>query len=53
MKTEDYLNTVKQEEFLDIASMSMSDVKMHRWETKYELGGQPASNVHLLRRLGW
>jgi len=42
MKTEDYLGTVKQKDFLDIASLSMSEVKMHRWETKYEVGGQSA-----------
>ena len=42
MKTEDYLKTVKQKDFLDIALMSMSDLKMHRWETKYEVGGQAA-----------
>jgi hypothetical protein len=42
MKTEDYLKTVKQKDFLDIASMSMDDVKMHRWEPKYEVGGQAA-----------
>lgn len=41
-KIEDYLKTAKPKDFLDIASMSMSDVKMHRWETKYEIGGQAA-----------
>ena len=38
----DYLKTVKAKDFLDVASISMTDVKMHRWEPKYELGGQPA-----------
>jgi len=42
MKVDDYLKAVKQKDFLDVASMTMADVKMHRWETKYEIGGQPA-----------
>lgn len=42
MTSQDYLARVKQSDFLQVASMSMSDLKVHRWETKYEIGKQPA-----------
>ena len=42
MTTADYLKTVKAKDYLDVASITMSDVKMHRWEPAYKLGEQPA-----------